>query len=50
MSNSTIDKEYKYGFTTNIDMDQIQKGLNEDVIRKVSGLKDEPDWMIKYRL
>jgi len=46
----TIDKEYKYGFTTDIAMEQIAKGLNEDVIRKISSIKDEPEWMLKSRL
>ena len=46
----TIDKEYKYGFTTDIAMEQIAKGLNADVIRKISSIKDEPEWMLKSRL
>ncbi len=47
---STINKNYKYGFTTQIDMEQLEKGLNEDVIRKISELKDEPEWMLQNRL
>ncbi len=50
MSSTSIDKEYKYGFTTDIDVDQLAKGLNEDVIRKISSLKNEPEWMLKHRL
>ncbi len=45
-----VDKEYKYGFTTDIAMEQLAKGLNEDVIRKISSIKDEPDWMLQSRL
>ena len=34
--------EYKYGFTTNIESDKIQKGLNEDTVRLISSKKNEP--------
>ncbi|MCH2533492.1 MAG: Fe-S cluster assembly protein SufB [Bdellovibrionales bacterium] len=43
-------KEYKYGFETQIDADTIEKGLNEDVIRLISSKKKEPEWMLEYRL
>ena len=42
--------EYKYGFTTDIESDKIPKGLNEDVIRLISQKKDEPEWLLEYRL
>jgi Fe-S cluster assembly protein SufB len=42
--------EYKYGFVTDIEVDQIAKGLNEEVIRKISAKKNEPEWMLDYRL
>jgi len=42
--------EYKYGFVTDIDTDTIAKGLNEDVIRLISGKKNEPEWMLEWRL
>ena len=42
--------EYKYGFVTDIEMDQIAKGLNEGVIRLISSKKNEPDFMLEYRL
>tara|TARA_B000000565_G_C23759007_1_gene367639 strand:- start:5 stop:1465 length:1461 start_codon:yes stop_codon:yes gene_type:complete len=42
--------EYKYGFTTNIESDTIPKGLSEDVVRLISKKKNEPDWMLEYRL
>ncbi|MEE2931646.1 MAG: Fe-S cluster assembly protein SufB, partial [Bacteroidota bacterium] len=41
---------YKYGFTTNIDSDTIPPGLNEDVIKTISRKKNEPKWMLDYRL
>jgi Fe-S cluster assembly protein SufB len=42
--------EYKYGFSTDIESDVVAKGLNEDVIRLISGKKNEPQWMLDYRL
>ncbi|SMO53451.1 Iron-regulated ABC transporter membrane component SufB [Saccharicrinis carchari] len=42
--------EYKYGFTTDIETDTIPKGLNEDVVRIISAKKNEPEWMLEYRL
>lgn len=42
--------DYKYGFTTDIDMEIFPPGLNEDVIRKISVKKDEPEWMLEFRL
>ena len=42
--------EYKYGFVTDIDSDTIKKGLNEDVIRLISMKKNEPDWLLEWRL
>ena len=42
--------EYKYGFTTNIESDTIAKGLSEDVVRLISKKKEEPAWMLEYRL
>ncbi|KGL49298.1 Fe-S cluster assembly protein SufB [Porphyromonas cangingivalis] len=44
------DSEYKYGFTTNVDTEYIPKGLNEDIIRLISKKKDEPEWMLEFRL
>ena len=45
-----ISTEYKYGFVTNIDADNAPKGLNEDIIRFISAKKNEPEWMLAYRL
>ena len=42
--------EYKYGFTTDIESDTIPKGLSEDVVRIISAKKNEPKWMLDYRL
>jgi Fe-S cluster assembly protein SufB len=42
--------EYKYGFVTNIDSDQAPKGLSEEIIRYISEKKNEPDWLLEFRL
>ncbi|MEE3037257.1 MAG: Fe-S cluster assembly protein SufB [Bacteroidota bacterium] len=44
------DSEYKYGFTTNIESDTIQKGLDENTIRLISKKKEEPEWLLDFRL
>ena len=38
-------KDYKYGFTTDIETIKAPKGLNEEVIKFISNIKKEPDWM-----
>ncbi len=43
-------RKYKYGFVTEIESDVIPRGLNEDVIRMISEKKNEPDWMLEWRL
>jgi Fe-S cluster assembly protein SufB len=43
-------KEYEYGFYTDIESDTFPIGLNEDVIRAISARKNEPHWMLKWRL
>lgn len=43
-------REYKYGFETKIDMDVAPKGLNEDVIRMISAKKNEPEFLLEFRL
>ncbi|MGK0488881.1 MAG: Fe-S cluster assembly protein SufB, partial [Candidatus Endobugula sp.] len=45
-----ISSEYKYGFVTDMDSDSAPKGLNEDIIRFISAKKNEPEWMLTYRL
>lgn len=42
--------EYKYGFYTDIEMDTAPKGLNEDTIRFISKKKNEPEWLLEFRL
>lgn len=42
--------EYKYGFVTDIESDKLEKGLNEDIIRKISLKKEEPEWLLEWRL
>ena len=43
-------QEYKEGFVTEVGQDFIPKGLNEDIIRTISRLKEEPEWMLEFRL
>ncbi|NKB35914.1 MAG: Fe-S cluster assembly protein SufB [Gammaproteobacteria bacterium] len=47
---SLVDKEYEHGFVTDIDSDTIEPGLNEEVISFISKKKNEPAWMLDYRL
>ena len=42
--------EYKYGFVTDIESDTISKGLSENVIRLISSKKNEPEWLLTWRL
>ena len=43
-------QKYKYGFTTDILMDAFPKGLNEDIVRLISAKKEEPEWLLAWRL
>ncbi|MEK6224283.1 MAG: Fe-S cluster assembly protein SufB [Thermodesulfobacteriales bacterium] len=43
-------QEYKYGFVTDVDQEIAPVGLNEDVIRMISAKKDEPEWLLEWRL
>jgi Fe-S cluster assembly protein SufB len=47
---SKIKEDYKWGFETNIESEEFPKGLNEDVIRLLSQKKNEPQWLLDYRL
>lgn len=47
---NAANSDYKYGFVTDIDMHIIPKGLNEDVVRYISQMKGEPEWMLNFRL
>ena len=44
------EKKYKYGFTTDVCTDVIERGLNEDVVRLISAKKQEPEWLLDFRL
>ena len=44
------EKDYKYGFSTDIENETIPKGLNEDVVRLISAKKNEPEWLLDFRL
>jgi len=46
----TFDKKYEYGFTTDVETEIIPTGLNEDVIRLISHKKQEPEWLLEFRL
>ncbi len=48
--NDVTQSDYKYGFITDIETDIIEKGLNENVIRLISAKKEEPEFMLKFRL
>ena len=43
-------REYKYGFVTDIESDIIPKGLSEDTVRLISSKKNEPEWLLEFRL
>jgi Fe-S cluster assembly protein SufB len=47
---SLVNKEYKYGFVTDIESDVAPKGLNEDIVRLISAKKQEPAWLLEWRL
>jgi len=44
------DKEYRYGFVTDIEAETIPRGLSEDVVRLISRKKEEPEWLLAWRL
>ena len=47
---SALAEKYKYGFVTDIETESAPKGLNEDIIRFISAKKDEPEWLLEWRL
>lgn len=49
-SNDFNKKEYKYGFVTDIESQEFPTGLNEDIIRQLSAIKNEPEFVLEYRL
>lgn len=48
--NEVTSGEYKYGFVTDIETEVIPKGLNENIIRLISAKKNEPEWLLEFRL
>jgi len=48
--NDVTQSEYKYGFHSDFEQETIPKGLNEDVVRLISAKKNEPEWLLEYRL
>lgn len=48
--NEAVEKDYEYGFTTDVETDTISRGLNEDVVREISRRKGEPEWLLDFRL
>jgi Fe-S cluster assembly protein SufB len=47
---NAVSGEYKYGFVSNFETDEAPKGLNEDTVRFISAKKNEPEWMLEWRL
>ena len=47
---SELDTDYKWGFTIDIESDLAPKGLNEDIVRLISAKKEEPEWLLEWRL
>ncbi|HZF67322.1 MAG TPA: Fe-S cluster assembly protein SufB [Gemmatirosa sp.] len=45
-----VNREYQYGFATDVETDQLPPGLSEDVIRQISARKEEPEWLLEWRL
>jgi Fe-S cluster assembly protein SufB len=45
-----VNKDYQYGFSTDIEADTLPPGLNEDVVRAISARKNEPEWLLEWRL
>ena len=48
--NEVTSSDYKYGFSTEIDSDTLSPGLDEEVVKKISHKKKEPEWMTNWRL
>jgi len=45
-----VNQEYEFGFTTDVDSEKIPKGLTEETVRIISSKKEEPEWLLEYRL
>ena len=48
--NEVTEGDYKYGFVTHIDTDVIHRGLDEETVRIISAKKEEPEWLLEFRL
>ena len=47
---SAMFSDYKYGFVTDVETDTLPKGLNEEIVRAISVIKQEPDFLLEFRL
>tara|TARA_B100000575_G_scaffold116938_1_gene93061 strand:+ start:75 stop:290 length:216 start_codon:yes stop_codon:yes gene_type:complete len=45
-----VSEPYKYGFVTEIESEKISKGINEDIVRLISSKKNEPEYLLNFRL
>ena len=43
-------KQYKEGFVTDVEQEYVPKGLSEQIIRQISAIKQEPEWLLEFRL
>jgi len=50
LANDLQNQEYRYGFVSEIDSDVVRAGLDEQIIRLISNKKNEPEWLLEYRL
>jgi len=48
--NEMLDQEYEHGWETDIESEMLPKGLTEDIVRRISAIKEEPEWMLDFRL
>lgn len=48
--NNITRQDYQYGFSTDIETETLEKGLNEAIIRQISAKKEEPAWLLEFRL
>jgi Fe-S cluster assembly protein SufB len=47
---AVLNQEYEFGFHTDIESEMLPKGVNEDIVRRIWEIKEEPDWMLDFRL
>jgi len=48
--NQLPSREYKYGFVSDVETEEFPRGLNEDVVRRISAIKNEPEFILDFRL